>query len=131
MLQTSCSFKISLSSVLFFFIFFFFISFFYFSFFYSSLLFPPSLPSTTTNTTILFPFLPHLPLPHQYNCSCFILSPTVLAGGVLTAYVGVVGLIKQLASDRCLPSVLLRTNKFAGTWYDVTWLFCSHETIQH
>jgi len=36
----------------------------------------------------------------------------VLAGGVLTAYVGVTGLIKQLASDRCLPTFLLRTNRF-------------------
>jgi hypothetical protein len=41
---------------------------------------------------------------------------SVLAGGVLTAYVGVVGLIKQLASDRCLPSVLLTTNRFAGNY---------------
>jgi hypothetical protein len=47
----------------------------------------------------------------------FVYSVTsVLAGGVLTAYVGVVGLIKQLASDRCLPSVLLTTNRFAGNF---------------
>ncbi len=30
----------------------------------------------------------------------------VLAGGVLTAYVGVGGLVKRLAMDRCLPQVL-------------------------
>ena len=39
----------------------------------------------------------------------------VLAGGVLTAFVGVSGLIKQLASDRCLPSVLLQQNALTGT----------------
>jgi len=36
----------------------------------------------------------------------------VLAGGVLTAFVGVTGLIRQLAADRCLPSFLLTTNRF-------------------
>jgi len=39
----------------------------------------------------------------------------VLAGGVLTAFVGVSGLIRQLASDRCLPSILLQTNRYTGT----------------
>lgn len=39
----------------------------------------------------------------------------VLAGGVLTANVGIVGLIKQLASDRCLPYFLLKENKIFGT----------------
>jgi len=39
----------------------------------------------------------------------------VLSGGVLTAYVGVAGLIKQLATDRCFPSILLETNSLTGT----------------
>lgn len=39
----------------------------------------------------------------------------VLAGGVLTAFVGVAGLIKQLAADRCLPSFLLQENRRFGT----------------
>lgn len=39
----------------------------------------------------------------------------VLCGGVLTAYVGVSGLFKQLAADRCFPAFLLQTNTFAGT----------------
>eukprot|EP01041_Mallomonas_annulata_P000905 gene905-1754_t len=43
----------------------------------------------------------------------------VLAGGVLTSYVGVSGLIKQLAADRCLPSFLLQTNS----------MFCTHHWI--
>ena len=34
----------------------------------------------------------------------------VLSGGVLTAYVGVTGLIKQLAHDRCLPRFLTIRN---------------------
>lgn len=41
----------------------------------------------------------------------------VLAGGVLTAFVGVTGLIRQLASDRCLPSFLLQTNTYFHTYH--------------
>jgi len=39
----------------------------------------------------------------------------VLAGGVLTSYVGVTGLVRRLAGDRCLPSFLLSENKLRGT----------------
>ena len=65
----------------------------------------------------------HLTLPLAYRLSpvaCLLspvacLNPVVLAGGVLTAFVGVSGLIRQLASDRCLPSILLQTNRYTGT----------------
>lgn len=36
---------------------------------------------------------------------------TVLAGAVLTSYVGVSGLIYRMASDGCLPSMLTKVNK--------------------
>lgn len=39
----------------------------------------------------------------------------VLAGSVLTSYVGVTGLIRRMAFDRCLPTVLLTTNKLFNT----------------
>ena len=39
----------------------------------------------------------------------------VLAGSVLTAYVGVTGLMRRLALDRVLPAVFMRTNKLRGT----------------
>lgn len=39
----------------------------------------------------------------------------VLAGAVLTSYVGIVGLVRRLAIDRVLPSILTRTNKWRGT----------------
>lgn len=39
----------------------------------------------------------------------------VLCGSVLTAYVGIGGLLKRLALDRCLPDILLATNKLRGT----------------
>jgi amino acid transporter len=39
----------------------------------------------------------------------------VLAGAVLTAYVGVVGLMQRLALDRVLPEVFMATNKWRGT----------------
>lgn len=39
----------------------------------------------------------------------------VLSGAVLTSFVGVTGLIRRMALDRCLPDVLLRTNASRGT----------------
>ncbi|KAF4324214.1 hypothetical protein BBO99_00000070 [Phytophthora kernoviae] len=39
----------------------------------------------------------------------------VLSGAVLTAYVGVTGLMRRLASDRVVPDFLLITNKWRGT----------------
>jgi amino acid transporter len=39
----------------------------------------------------------------------------VLAGSVLTAYVGVTGLVRRMAFDRCLPDFLLQTNKLFKT----------------
>ncbi|KAG7402337.1 hypothetical protein PHYBOEH_000045 [Phytophthora boehmeriae] len=39
----------------------------------------------------------------------------VLSGAVLTAYVGVTGLLRRLASDRVVPDFLLHTNKWRGT----------------
>jgi amino acid transporter len=35
----------------------------------------------------------------------------VLSGAVLTSYVGVTGLIKRMTLDRCLPQLLLKTNR--------------------
>uniref|UniRef100_A0A7S0ESQ3 Amino acid permease/ SLC12A domain-containing protein n=1 Tax=Hanusia phi TaxID=3032 RepID=A0A7S0ESQ3_9CRYP len=39
----------------------------------------------------------------------------VLAGAVLTAYVGVTGLVRRLALDRCMPQLLLAENRFRRT----------------
>jgi amino acid transporter len=39
----------------------------------------------------------------------------VLSGAVLTSFVGVTGLIRRMALDRCLPQVLLRENRWRGT----------------
>ena len=39
----------------------------------------------------------------------------VLSGAVLTSYVGVIGLIRRMALDRCLPQVMLAENKWRGT----------------
>ncbi|CAI5732840.1 unnamed protein product [Peronospora destructor] len=39
----------------------------------------------------------------------------VLSGAVLTAYVGIVGLVRRLASDRVVPNFLLHVNKARGT----------------
>ncbi|MCB9734047.1 MAG: APC family permease [Deltaproteobacteria bacterium] len=39
----------------------------------------------------------------------------VLSGAVLTSYVGVTGLVRRMALDRCLPRVLLAKNKIRDT----------------
>lgn len=39
----------------------------------------------------------------------------VLSGAVLTSYVGVTGLVRRMALDRCLPAFLLRENKSRKT----------------
>lgn len=39
----------------------------------------------------------------------------VLSGAVITAYVGVIGLVRRMALDRCLPSLFLTTNQLRGT----------------
>lgn len=39
----------------------------------------------------------------------------VLAGSVLTSYVGVTGLVRRMAFDRCLPTALLTVNKMFNT----------------
>ena len=39
----------------------------------------------------------------------------VLAGAVLTSYVGVTGLVRRMSLDRCLPQLLLRENKWRKT----------------
>ncbi|RYY38689.1 amino acid permease, partial [archaeon] len=46
----------------------------------------------------------------------------VLAGSVLTAYVGVCGLMRRMALDRCLPELFMTVNKARGTphWVIIT-----------
>lgn len=39
----------------------------------------------------------------------------VLSGAVITSYVGVTGLVRRMALDRCLPRVLLRKNRWRDT----------------
>jgi len=39
----------------------------------------------------------------------------VLSGSILTSYVGMGGLVKRLAMDRCFPSIALLQNKWRGT----------------
>ncbi|CAM9882560.1 unnamed protein product, partial [Ectocarpus sp. 8 AP-2014] len=41
----------------------------------------------------------------------------VLSGAVLTAYVGISGLLARMAKDRCLPQFMLRKNKWRGTYH--------------
>ncbi|KAJ0402507.1 hypothetical protein ATCC90586_002677 [Pythium insidiosum] len=47
----------------------------------------------------------------------------VLSGAVLTSYVGITGLCMRLASDRVLPSFLLKTNKWRGTHHGIILLY--------
>jgi amino acid transporter len=47
----------------------------------------------------------------------------VLSGAVLTSYVGVTGLVKRMALDRCLPQFLLRTNRMGTTHWIIIAFF--------
>jgi amino acid transporter len=47
----------------------------------------------------------------------------VLSGAVLTSYVGVTGLVRRMALDRCLPQFLLRENKWRETNHWIIILF--------
>ncbi|KAI9912432.1 hypothetical protein PsorP6_006744 [Peronosclerospora sorghi] len=47
----------------------------------------------------------------------------VLAGGVLTSYVGITGLVRRLAFDRVVPAFLTHTNKWRGTNHAIILLF--------
>jgi amino acid transporter len=47
----------------------------------------------------------------------------VLSGAVLTSYVGVIGLIRRMTLDRCLPQVLLAQNRWRGTNHFIILVF--------
>lgn len=48
----------------------------------------------------------------------------VLAGSVLTAFVGCEGLLRRLALDRSMPGFLLQTNRWRGTNHWIILCFC-------
>jgi amino acid transporter len=55
----------------------------------------------------------------------------VLSGAVLTAYVGVTGLLRRLAMDRCMPAFLMRVRvrpcacgTFPAVVCSSSWLSC-------
>ncbi|CAN0154970.1 unnamed protein product, partial [Phaeothamnion confervicola] len=54
----------------------------------------------------------------------------VLSGAVLTAYVGITGLIRRMAKDRCLPQFLLSTNRWRGTNHNIIFGFFALATSQ-
>lgn len=65
---------------------------------------------------------------HWLNMLVSVDAVAVLSGGVLTAYVGVIGLIQQLAYDRCLPQFLTLTNPTFHTNHWIIlffFLFCA------
>ena len=47
----------------------------------------------------------------------------VLSGAVLTSYVGVTGLVKRMTLDRCLPQLLLKTNRLGTTHWIIIAFF--------
>eukprot|EP01063_Lacrimia_lanifica_P026913 TRINITY_DN36_c6_g1_i1.p1 TRINITY_DN36_c6_g1~~TRINITY_DN36_c6_g1_i1.p1 ORF type:complete len:787 (+),score=309.43 TRINITY_DN36_c6_g1_i1:62-2422(+) len=50
-------------------------------------------------------------------------AAVVLAGAVLTSYVGITGMHRRLALDRIMPSVFLQTNKWRGTNHVIILIF--------
>lgn len=59
----------------------------------------------------------------------------VLAGAVLTAFVGVTGLVRRMSLDRCLPQFLLQENSWRNTNHWIILLFyvlcCSILVMSH
>lgn len=53
----------------------------------------------------------------------------VLAGSVLTAYVGMTGLVRRLTLDRCLPQFLLAENRFRRTNHLIPLTFFALSTL--
>ncbi|RME28053.1 MAG: APC family permease [Deltaproteobacteria bacterium] len=47
----------------------------------------------------------------------------VLSGAVLTSFVGVVGLMRRMSLDRCLPQFLLKENRWRGTNHWIVLVF--------
>ncbi|KYR01837.1 hypothetical protein DLAC_01855 [Tieghemostelium lacteum] len=47
----------------------------------------------------------------------------VLSGSVITSYVGVIGLVRRMALDRCLPQFLIHTNPWRKTTHWIIILF--------
>lgn len=47
----------------------------------------------------------------------------VLSGGVLTSFVGILGLVERLSRDRCLPQFLLSKNRCFGTMHWIVLCF--------
>ena len=43
----------------------------------------------------------------------------MLSGGVLTAYVGITGLVQRMAYDRCFPDFLLAQSRFRPTNHNI------------
>ncbi|CAN0289149.1 unnamed protein product [Ascophyllum nodosum] len=54
----------------------------------------------------------------------------VLSGAVLTAYVGITGLISRMAKDRVLPQIMLKKNKWRGTQHNIIFGFFLLATSQ-
>eukprot|EP01103_Thecamoeba_quadrilineata_P011775 TRINITY_DN2884_c0_g1_i1.p1 TRINITY_DN2884_c0_g1~~TRINITY_DN2884_c0_g1_i1.p1 ORF type:complete len:664 (+),score=130.79 TRINITY_DN2884_c0_g1_i1:66-2057(+) len=55
----------------------------------------------------------------------------VLSGAVLTAYVGVIGLVRRMSMDRCLPQFLLAQNPYTHTnhWIIILFFFLTSSLV--
>jgi amino acid transporter len=54
---------------------------------------------------------------------CLVQHFTLFPGAVLTAFIGVNGLVRRLALDRSLPAFLLETNSLRGTNHWIAFVF--------
>ncbi len=63
-------------------------------------------------------------LGHAFGAWVSVDATLVLCGAVLTAYVGVTGLVRRMALDQCLPQVLLRRNRWRDTNHWIILGFC-------
>lgn len=68
-----------------------------------------------SNKEVLLAYMGQITAGHWLEVVVSVDAFIVLAGAVLTSYIGIVGLVQRLAIDRVLPRILMRKNKWRGT----------------
>lgn len=76
-----------------------------------------------THQNDLLAFMGGRAIGHWFRTFTAVDATIVLAGSVLTSYVGVTGLMRRMSMDRCLPQLFLQTNKWRGTNHWIIFTF--------
>jgi amino acid transporter len=77
----------------------------------------------TQHQNDLLAFMGGRAINHGFRVFVAVDATIVLAGSVLTSYVGVTGLLRRMALDRCLPQWFLHCNKWRNTNQNIIFTF--------